>query len=84
MITSLLAGASIYITGVIIDASYRLIRISELKIDFDSTRSKDVKNECVALARHHMHGLRTSALWPRHILVGTRAALSWGRSLDSK
>lgn len=84
MLTSLLAGSLIYIVGVMIDVSYRLIRISELKIDFDSTRSKDVKNECIALARHHMRGLRTSALWPRHILVGTRVALSWGRSLDGK
>ncbi len=84
MLTSLLTVISIYVAGIAADASYRLARISELKFDFDSTRSKDVKNECTALARHHMRGLRSSYRWPQHVVEGVRTALSWGRSLEGK
>lgn len=84
MLTSLLAVVSIYVAGIIVDAAYRLVRISELKIDFESTRSKDVKNECVNLARYHSQGLRAVALWPKHVVLGARSAIIWSRSLESK
>jgi len=84
MLTLLLAISSIYVMGIMISASYRLTRISELKIDFDSTRSKDMRNECITLARHHAQGLKMSVLWPHHVFTGAKSAISWARSLDSK
>ena len=84
MLTSLVLGVSVYAVGIILDVSYCLARISELKFDFDTTRSKDVKNECTALARHHARGLRSSYLWPLHVFQGLRSALGWVRSLDGK
>jgi len=84
MLTLLLAVSSIYVMGTMISVSYRLVRISELKIDFDSTRSKDVRNECITLTRHHVRGLKTSVLWPHHVFTGAKSAISWIGSLDSR
>jgi hypothetical protein len=75
---------SLYIAGTALNIAYRLMRIAELKVDHDTTRSKDVKNECMALTRHHMGGLRSSWKWPTVVVTGTTAALKWGKSLDVK
>jgi hypothetical protein len=75
---------SLYLVGTTLNIGYRLMRIAELKVDHDTTRSKDVKNECMSLTRHHMGGLRSAWKWPSVIAVGVISALKWGRSLDAK
>ena len=75
---------SLYLAGTTLNIGYRLMRIAELKVDHDTTRSKDVKNECMSLARHHMGGLRSAWKWPTVIAVSVKSALKWGKSLDVK
>lgn len=74
----------LYLGGTILNVSYRLMRISELKVDFDTTRSKDTKNECMCMTRHHMGGLRSSWKWPTAVVMSVVSALRWGKSLESK
>lgn len=74
--------ATIYAIGAALSASYHMLRLSELKHTHDSTRVKDTKNDCVALARHHLHELTRSWIWPVGLL--DMKALSWSRSLGKK
>ena len=53
-------------------------------MDFDTTRSKDTKNECICMTRHHMGGLRSSWKWPTAVVMSVVSALRWGKSLESK
>jgi hypothetical protein len=73
-----------YTMGTLANVSYRLMRISELKIDHDNTRNKDAKNECVNLTRHHMQGIKESWKWPSIVVASILAAVRWGRSLETK
>jgi hypothetical protein len=75
---------SLYVGGTALNVAYRLMRIAELKVDHDTTRSKDVKNECMSLTRHHMGGLRSAWKWPSVVIIGSKTALKWGRSLEVK
>lgn len=75
---------SLYVGGTTLNIAYRLMRIAELKVDHDNTRSKDAKNECISLTRHHMNGLRSAWKWPSVIVMSTISALKWGKSLDVK
>lgn len=74
--------AFVYTAGATLSAAYHMLRLSELKHMHDSTRAKDTKNDCVALARHHLHELTRSWLWPAGLL--DVKALSWSRSLGKK
>jgi hypothetical protein len=84
MLITAVTFISLYVVGTFLNAGYRLMRIAELKIDHDTTRSKDVKNECMSLTRHHMGGLRSVWKWPTVIVKGVKSALEWGKSLESK
>jgi hypothetical protein len=74
--------ALVYATGATLSAAYHMLRLSELKLEHDSTRVKDTKNDCVALARHHVHELTRSWIWPAGLF--DMKALSWSRSLGKK
>jgi len=78
----LITIASTYISGMILSASYRMLRMSELKTMHDSTRVKDTKNDCVALARYHSQELKHVWAWPAALL--DTKALTWLRELDKK
>ena len=84
MLVVLVTALSLYAGGTILNIAYRLMRIAELKVDHDMTRSKDVKNECASLTRHHMSGLHSSWRWPAVVVKGVTTALKWGKSLDTK
>jgi hypothetical protein len=84
MLVVTVTALSLYVVGTALNVAYRLMRVSELKVDHDTTRSKDVKNECISLTRHHMDGLRSAWKWPTVIVMGVKSALKWGKSLDIK
>lgn len=83
MLVVTVTALSLYVAGTALNVAYRLMRVSELKVDFDTTRSKDVKNECISLTRHHMGGLRSAWKWPTTVAVSSTAALKWGRSTET-
>lgn len=84
MLVATVTVLSLYAGGTALNVAYRLMRIAELKVDHDTTRSKDVKNECMSLTRHHMGGLRSAWKWPSVVVVSSTTALKWGRSLEAK
>lgn len=73
-----------YFTGTAINISYRLMRVAELRVDYDNTRNKETKNECTNLARHHMRGIKDAWKWPSIVVASIIDAIKWGSSLDSK
>lgn len=75
---------SIYATGLISSVIYKLVRLSELKFEYETTRSKDTKNECAALARHHVRSIKRSWRWPLDAAVSWLSALKWGAALEKK
>lgn len=84
MLIIAISSVSLYVVGTMLNAAYRMMRISELKVDHDMTRSKDVKNECMSLTRHHMGGLRSAWKWPAIVVRSVKTALEWGKSLEIK
>jgi hypothetical protein len=84
MLVTTVTALSLYVGGITLNVAYRLMRITELKVDHDTTRSKDVKNECLSLTRHHMGGIRSAWKWPTIVVVSSITALKWGRSLETK
>lgn len=71
-----------YLSGLFFNVSYRLMRLAEIKHEHDLTRSKDIKNDCMNLARFHVQELGASWAWPISIL--DLSAFRWGQSLDKK
>jgi hypothetical protein len=76
------AIAAVYFSGAVLSASYHMLRISELKLLNDSTRVKDTKNDCVSMAKRHVHDLKHCWAWPVKLL--DLGSLSWARGLDKK